>query len=116
MKLPTLDRPPGITIYCPYKNTLLNKEIAVFINSYERKPSPTLLGCSLPELVIGELNGVMKREGILFSLSDPLEKGFYKIEVVCNSMRGEELYPILHDETSLIIGMPYSSYPPIELN
>lgn len=116
MRLPVLERPKGITLYCPYIPILLNKTVRLYINRYERKPSINLLNCTQSQLVLAELEGVMKKEGIIFSYKTNLEKGFYRLEVISEGKRGNELYPILHGEESLIVGLTYSAYPSIDLS
>lgn len=116
MKLPVIERPKGIVVFCPYINGFLNKTVRVYISRYSRKPSSIILSCSQPQEVIADLEGVMKKQGLLFHYNKEIENGFYRVEITCESKRGEEIYPILHDETSLIIGLPYSAYLAININ
>jgi hypothetical protein len=54
--------------------------------------------------------------GISFLYEEPLKKGFYLLEVTIpnKDIRESAIYGT--DENRLIIGYPYSVYPPIEIS
>jgi hypothetical protein len=116
MKIPILERPKGIVINCPYKQVLKDKIVKVTIYYYSRKPSSISLECIQPHSLLTEIEGLMTEEGIVFVYKAELERGFYRIVITSsNGMKGEGLYPLLHNQQCLIIGLPYSAYSTVDL-
>lgn len=118
MKLIQVETPKGVTVLCPYNEKLKGEIIEIRIYYYPRKPSTLLNQCIQPEEIIAQQEGRMTPDGLLFYIEDELRKGFYRIYLSTKPSfyKGERVYPILHGETSLMIGLPYSAYEQLNLN
>lgn len=119
MNIESIDTPNGITVLCPYSKKLQEQNILLTIYYYKRKPtSLTDVQCVQPEEIIGQQEGRMTSEGLLFYVEEQLKKGFYRVYLKTKSgqYKGDHVYPILHGENSLLIGLPYSSYEAVDLN
>lgn len=117
MKPIHIDTPPAVVVYCPYRTHLRDQLIKITLSYYKRKPSSLLLECPQPQFVISQQEGRMKEEGLLFVHEGQPEKGFYLVQLVSEPKvyKGQALYPFLHGEKTLITGLPYSAYSPVDL-
>ena len=112
----------GIAIFCPPPQD--KSKSLIVINIYYSKTHPQLswTDCDTRSALIWTSRSTQTPEGLLFLYESilKLEAGFYTIKITSsngtNIKQGQTTIGLLSDQDNLIIGSPYSSYPPIELS
>ncbi|MBD2201538.1 hypothetical protein H6G33_09285 [Calothrix sp. FACHB-1219] len=112
----------GIAIYSPYLEGSIPGLLSISIYFSSTNPLFNWLSCDSTESLIWKNSSPPSKQGTLF-LYEPksdLELGFYRIELSLFKVNmlpvsGETRVAILTPTPYLIIGLPYSVYPPIVL-
>ena len=111
-----------IAIYVPTVEPYMNSKVEIFYSA--KNPLFSYSVCEESPQKIWEKKDIAFDKGSLFlyTSSNPLAKGFYKINITqFNStqtqfIEGSQVYGLLKEKPTLYIGLPYSTFPPISLS
>lgn len=112
----------GIAIYCPPLSNSSTNLIRIDIYYSPNNPHLSWLTCETSKALIWTSTSTQTPEGILFlyqTLSD-LDLGFYTIKITSvsksSNAEGSITIGIIKPTPTLVIGLPYSTYPVISLS
>lgn len=112
----------GIVVYTPGVSGLDNIKVSIFYSP--KNPLFSWSFCEESPFKIWEKQDKNYDKGILFiyRTNRPLKKGFYKINVKAfndqysNVLEGSQTYGVIQEnKNTLYIGLPYSSFGPINI-
>jgi len=112
----------GIAIYVPSIEPYNNTKLEIFYSA--KNPLFSYSICEESPQKIWEKKDISFDKGSLFlyTTSNLLAKGFYKIQIVQSDsnqtrfLEGSHVYGLLKEKPTLYIGLPYSTFPPITVS
>jgi hypothetical protein len=105
----------GIALYSPYLSNVGDLRIEIFFSA--TNPSMNLINCGPKEGKLWEAVRPQSPTGTLFLFQSQLALGFYIIVLssIDRLRRGSLTLGVLRPTNRLVVGLPYSIYPPIDL-
>lgn len=106
----------GIAVFIPYEEYLGDSLLRVEFKYSKTNPSFTSIACTVDEQKLWDGSMYLSRPGALatYITSSDLSPGFYTITIVCptKGLSSVSQYGVIRPTNKLIIGLPYSAYPP----
>jgi hypothetical protein len=105
----------GIGLYSPLVKDITSLRLEIYFST--TNPLLSFASCSSKEHKLWEVIQLQSPTGTLFLYQAELDLGFYTL-VLSNEvrdMRGSITLGVLRPTNRIVVGLPYSIYPPIEL-